>query len=29
MLFGFVASQFPEVSSFLFSWVEPGMAAVK
>jgi hypothetical protein len=28
-LIGFVASQFPEVSSFLFSWLEPGMAAVK
>ncbi len=26
---GLVASQFPEVSSFLFSWIEPGMAAVK
>jgi hypothetical protein len=28
-LIGFVASQFPEVSSFLFSWLEPGMAAIK
>ncbi len=28
-LVGFVASQFPEVSGFLFSWLEPGMAAVK
>jgi hypothetical protein len=28
-LIGFVASQFPEVSSFLFSWLEPGMAAVR
>lgn len=28
-LIGFIASQFPEVSSFLFSWLEPGMAAVK
>jgi hypothetical protein len=28
-LLGFIASQFPEVSSFLFSWVEPGVAAVK
>ena len=28
-LLGLVASQFPEVSSFLFSWIEPGMAAVK
>lgn len=26
---GFVASQFPEVSSFLFSWIEPGISAVK
>jgi hypothetical protein len=28
-LIGFVAAQFPEVSSFLFSWIEPGMSAVK
>ncbi len=28
-LLGLIASQFPEVSSFLFSWIEPGMAAVK
>ena len=28
-LIGFVASQFPEVSSFLFSWLEPGMAPVR
>jgi hypothetical protein len=28
-LIDFVASQFPEVSSFLFSWIEPGMAAAK
>jgi hypothetical protein len=28
-LIGFVASQFPEVSSFLFSWLEPGMAAAR
>jgi hypothetical protein len=28
-LIGFIASQFPEVSSFLFSWIEPGMATVK
>ena len=26
---GLVASQFPEVSRFLFSWIEPGMAAIK
>jgi hypothetical protein len=26
---GFIASQFPEVSGFLFSWLEPGMAAVR
>jgi hypothetical protein len=28
-LIGFVAAQFPEVSSFLFSWIEPGMSTVK
>jgi hypothetical protein len=28
-LMGLVSSQFPEVSSFLFPWLEPGMAAVK
>lgn len=28
-LVGFIASQFPEVSGFLFSWLEPGMAAIK
>ena len=28
-LLGLLASQFPEVSSFLFSWIEPSMAAVK
>lgn len=28
-LVGFIASQFPEVSNFLFSWIEPGMTAVK
>ena len=28
-LLGFMASQFPDVSSFLFSLIEPGMAAVK
>jgi hypothetical protein len=28
-LLGFIASQFPEISSFLFSWIEPGMTAVK
>ncbi|HXC95583.1 MAG TPA: hypothetical protein VNU92_07770 [Edaphobacter sp.] len=28
-LVAFVASQFPEVSSFLFSWIEPGMAVAK
>jgi hypothetical protein len=28
-LVAFVASQFPEVSSFLFSWIEPGMAVGK
>jgi hypothetical protein len=28
-LISFAASQFPEVSSFLFSWLEPGMAALK
>ncbi len=26
---GLVASQFPEVSRFLFSWIEPGLTAVK
>ncbi len=28
-LVGLIASQFPEVTSFLFSWIEPGMSAVK
>jgi len=28
-LVGLVASQFPEITSFLFSWIEPGMSAVK
>lgn len=28
-LLGLVASQFPEVSRFLFSWIEPGMSAIK
>ena len=28
-LIGLIASQFPEVTSFLFSWIEPGMSAVK
>jgi hypothetical protein len=28
-ILGLVASQFPEVSSFLFSWIEPGLNTVK
>jgi hypothetical protein len=28
-LLGLVASQFPEVSRFLFSWIEPGLVAVR
>jgi hypothetical protein len=28
-LVGLVASQFPEVSRFIFSWIEPGLAAVR
>jgi hypothetical protein len=28
-LLGFIASQFPEESNFLFSWIEPGMAGGK
>jgi hypothetical protein len=28
-LLGFIASQFPEVSNFLFSWIEPGTAGGK
>ncbi|ADW68977.1 hypothetical protein [Granulicella tundricola] len=28
-LLGLIASQFPEISSFVFSWLEPSMAAVK
>jgi hypothetical protein len=28
-LVGLIASQFPEFTSFLFSWIEPGMSAVR
>jgi hypothetical protein len=28
-ILGLLASQFPEVSSFLFSWIEPGLNTVK
>ena len=28
-LLGLIASQFPEVSNFLFSWIEPSISAVK
>lgn len=28
-LLGLIASQFPEIANFLFSWIEPGMSAVK